>query len=62
MHPVTPNAAPDQDRWDLIMEPHGHLLDLKLRELWHYRDLIALFVRRDFVAQYKQTPSGQPGT
>ena len=31
---------------------------LNLRELWHYRDLILLFVRRDFIAVYKQTLLG----
>ena len=41
-----------------VIEPHGHLLDLKLKELWAYKDLILLFVRRDFVAQYKQTILG----
>jgi len=41
-----------------VIEPHGSLLDLKLKELWGYRDLILLFVRRDFVAQYKQTILG----
>lgn len=34
------------------------MFDLKLKELWHYRDLVFLFVRRDFVAQYKQTILG----
>jgi lipopolysaccharide transport system permease protein len=33
-------------------------LDLRLKELWHYRDLVVLFVRRDFVAVYKQTILG----
>lgn len=41
-----------------IIEPHGSLFDLKLKELWAYRDLVWLFVRRDFVAQYKQTILG----
>ncbi|WP_295444576.1 ABC transporter permease [uncultured Thiodictyon sp.] len=44
--------------WTQTIEPRGRLFDLKLGELWHYRDLIALFVRRDFVAQYKQTILG----
>ena len=44
--------------WTETIEPHGHLLDLKLKELWKYRDLIYLFVHRDFVAQYKQTILG----
>lgn len=44
--------------WTETIEPHGHFLDLKLKELWKYRDLIYLFVHRDFVAQYKQTILG----
>jgi lipopolysaccharide transport system permease protein len=51
-------ATPESQRWTLVIQPHGSLFDLKLRELWHYRDLVALFVRRDFVAQYKQTILG----
>lgn len=46
------------DTWTQVIQPHSRLLDLKLAELWHYRDLILLFVRRDFVAQYKQTILG----
>jgi lipopolysaccharide transport system permease protein len=34
------------------------LLDLRLGEIWKYRDLLVLFVRRDFVAKYKQTVLG----
>ena len=41
-----------------IIEPEGCLFDLKLGELWHYRDLVYLFVRRDFLAHYKQTILG----
>lgn len=41
-----------------VIEPHGHAFDLKLGELWRYRDLVYLFVHRDFVAQYKQTILG----
>ena len=44
--------------WTEVIEPHGHIFDLKLKELWKYRDLIYLFVHRDFVAQYKQTILG----
>ena len=47
-----------QPEWTQIIEPEGRLFDLKLGELWHYRDLVYLFVRRDFVAQYKQTILG----
>ena len=51
------NQTPEP-AWTQVIEPHGHLLDLKLGELWRYRDLIYLFVHRDFVAQYKQTVLG----
>lgn len=51
-------APPDPADWTLVIQPQDRLFDLKLQELWHYRDLIALFVRRDFVAQYKQTILG----
>lgn len=44
--------------WDLIMSPAAGWFDLHLQNLWRYRDLVALFVRRDFVALYKQTLLG----
>ena len=40
------------------IQPRDKLLDLRLREIWRYRDLLTLFVRRDFVAYYKQTILG----
>ncbi|MBN1894426.1 ABC transporter permease [bacterium] len=42
----------------MIIRPHRNLFDLRLRELWRSRDLIMLFVRRDFVSVYKQTVLG----
>ncbi len=49
----------DDDRsWDMVIEPQRGLLDLHFGELWRYRDLVMLFVRRDFVAVYKQTILG----
>ncbi|HNW73999.1 MAG: ABC transporter permease [Bacteroidales bacterium] len=50
------NTYPDE--WTMIMRPKRSLLDVNLRELWQYRDLITLFVRRDFVSKYKQTILG----
>ena len=44
--------------WDLIIRPKARWLDLHLADLWRYRDLTAMFVWRDFVAQYKQTILG----
>jgi lipopolysaccharide transport system permease protein len=42
----------------LVIRPHRNWFDLKLGELWRYRDLVMLFVRRDFVSFYKQTILG----
>ena len=44
--------------WDLIIVGKNDLFDLKLQQVWKYRDLLLLFVRRDFVAFYKQTILG----
>jgi lipopolysaccharide transport system permease protein len=46
------------DRWVTVLSPETRWLDFRLGELWRYRDLVALFVRRDFLAQYKQTVLG----
>ena len=48
----------DEEQWDAVIESKHTLLDLNLKELWHYRDLLVLFVRRDFVTVYKQTILG----
>lgn len=48
----------DDNNWSLIIEPRRKLFDLRLRELVQYRDLVALFVKRDFVTQFKQTILG----
>ena len=47
-----------EQSWDLIITPRKKWYDLQLRDVWRYRDLISLFVRRDFVAKYKQTILG----
>ena len=45
-------------QYQYTIKPSGSLFDLKLKEIWSYRDLLMLFVRRDFVAKYKQTVLG----
>ena len=52
------NIPLTEDNWTMTIEPQRSLLDLRLGELWHYRDLMLLFVRRDFVSVYKQTILG----
>lgn len=47
-----------EKQWTTVIESKNRLLDLKLREVWKYRDLISLFVQRDFKTKYKQTILG----
>jgi lipopolysaccharide transport system permease protein len=44
--------------WDLVIKGHSSLFDIKFKDLWNYRDLLFLFVKRDFVSFYKQTVLG----
>ena len=48
----------NEQRWTEVIEPKSKLFNFKLTELFRYRDLIFLFVKRDFVAVYKQTVLG----
>lgn len=45
-------------QFETVITPKRAWFDLNLKELWRYRDLIILFVRRTFVSQYKQTILG----
>lgn len=45
-------------QWTTIIKPRSGWLEINIGELFHYRDLIMLFVKRDFVAIYKQTILG----
>lgn len=47
-----------EEHWDLIIEPKKKIFDIPVREVIRYRDLIVLFIKRDFVTQYKQTILG----
>ena len=53
--PMTPTP---EEYWTLVIRPHTRLFDLHLADVWRYRDLLWMFVRRDFVAVYKQTILG----
>jgi lipopolysaccharide transport system permease protein len=48
----------ETEKWDLVIRPDSSLFGFGLRSLARYRDLLFLFVRRDFVAVYKQTLLG----
>ena len=46
------------DKYTLIITPHQKLWSVDFKEIWRYRDLIQLFVKRNIVVQYKQTILG----
>jgi lipopolysaccharide transport system permease protein len=48
----------NDENWTLVIRPQRAWWDLRLGELWRYRDLIRLMVWRDFVSHYKQTILG----
>ncbi|HEX6125237.1 MAG TPA: hypothetical protein VFZ23_07665, partial [Pyrinomonadaceae bacterium] len=52
------NVKAVDEQWDLVIEGRSSLFDLKIGEVWRYRDLLRMFVKRDFVAFYKQTILG----
>ncbi len=55
---MTESNHKTEENWDLIITGKKGLFSLQLADIWRYRDLMILFVRRDFVAQYKQTILG----
>ena len=55
---VPVHSASADAGWTTVLTPHRGWLDWRLKQLWRYRDLISLFVWRDFVSLYKQTILG----
>lgn len=41
-----------------IIKPKGKLFEIDFKEIWRYRDLLVMFIKRDIVTQYKQTILG----
>lgn len=60
MSSAVSSPAPKEDlsEWSKVVTPHDGWLGVRWREIWEYRDLISVFVRRDFVGTYKQTILG----
>ncbi len=48
----------EYEDWTLVIKGHSSLFDIKFNDLWRYRDLLLMFVKRDFVSFYKQTVLG----
>src|SRR5665647_3689000 len=44
--------------YNTLIKPQNKLFDIDFKELWHYRDLFSMFVKRDIITQYKQTILG----
>lgn len=47
-----------QEEWTLILRPNRRLFDIPIKEIIEYKDLICIFIKRDFVIKYKQTVLG----
>ena len=47
-----------EEKWDLVIKPKNRLLSVDFAELWRYRDLCSLLVKRNIITQYKQTILG----
>jgi lipopolysaccharide transport system permease protein len=47
-----------EEHWDLVIEGESSLFDLKFKDVWRYRDLLMMFVKRDFISSFKQTILG----
>ena len=47
-----------EEKWDIVIKPKDKLFSVDFKELWAYRDLCSLFVKRNIITQYKQTVLG----
>ena len=46
------------EQWDLVIRPRRSIFQIDIKAIWEYRDLLAMFVKRDIVVVYKQTILG----
>lgn len=46
------------ENYDLVIRPKRHAFDINFKEIWQYRDLLYMFVKRDVITVYKQTVLG----
>jgi len=51
-------TAPLEEKWDIVIKPKDKLFSVDFKELWAYRDLCSLFVKRNIITKYKQTILG----
>ena len=50
--------ADQKQDFELLIEPHGKLFYFNFKEIWRYRDLLEMYIKRDIVTFYKQTILG----
>ena len=48
----------ENEKWTTIIKPRNKLFEVNLKEIWDYRDLLVMFVKRDITVAYKQTILG----
>jgi lipopolysaccharide transport system permease protein len=48
----------DNEFWDIVIKPQTSIFEIDITEIWRYRDLLMMFVKRDIVTFYKQTILG----
>lgn len=51
-------ASVQEEKWDIVIKPKDKLFSVDFKELWRYRDLCSLFVKRNIITKYKQTILG----
>lgn len=47
-----------EEKWDIVITNRSKLFNIDFKELWRYRDLVFMYVKRDFITFYKQTILG----
>lgn len=51
-------AQTTEENWTTVIKPRNGLFEVNLKEIWDYRDLLGMFVKRDITVAYKQTILG----
>jgi lipopolysaccharide transport system permease protein len=51
-------SSTTEEQWTTVIKPRNKLFEVNLKEIWDYRDLISLFIKRNIITQYKQTILG----
>lgn len=58
LHFFEMSSNTENENWTTIIKPRNKLFEVNLKEIWDYRDLLTIFVKRTITVQYKQTILG----